>query len=152
MKTTVDKEKVWREKIKKAGLVSVATIKPSGAVWQHRPCSYTVNTECMGCPAPSLGTLRYNGSISTIILDSTNANSAELRSRQSEVWDPGNHLPSSSSSSTWPWVSGSDRNKTAHITHRNTGQCGKEVTCHTDSGRKQRLIKFEKSGQSSSAQ
>ena len=107
-------------------------LMPLETAWQqqqHRPGSYTTSTACMGCPAHSLGTLRYNGSISTIILDSTNANSAELRSRQSEVWDPGNHLPSSSSSSTWPWVSSSDRNKTAHITHGNTGQRGKGVTC-----------------------
>ena len=104
-------------------------LTPQGTAWQqqHRPGSYTSSTACMGCPAPSLGTLRYNGSIITTTLSSTNSLSAD--NRQSEVWDPGNNLSPSSASRTCPWVTSSDRNKAAHITNGNTGQRGKGVTC-----------------------
>ena len=58
-----------------------------GAACQNPPGSYTYSTVCMGCPAPSLGTIRYYCSISSTILAAFNTHYAEFTSRQ--MWDPG---------------------------------------------------------------
>ena len=109
------------------------------AAWQYQPGSYTVYTACMGCPAPSLGTTRYNGSSNITILAGSNTYCAEFPIRQSEVWDPGDTTQANSSLHiqesgdrpvrTYPYVTIRTKNKMAHITNGNRGQRGKGITC-----------------------
>ena len=96
---------------------------------QRNGC-YTLHTACMGCPAPSLGTTRYNCSNLINNLKSIDTHyDAELEYRQFDIWDPGSTSPLYTKASTDPWVSRSTRNKIAHITNGNRGQRGKGVTC-----------------------
>ena len=61
--------------------------------WQQQyPGSFSVSTACMGCPAPSLGTTRYNGSKQRNIVYSSNK-LCPPDAKLSEGWLPGLHIP-----------------------------------------------------------
>jgi hypothetical protein len=94
--------------------------------WHHQPGSfthpYTAHMKCS--PTSQLKQL-----VSHLSLAHFN--------NQSDVWDPGDSLHSTdtfqdfthnSSFRTYSWVSRTDRNKMAHITHGNRGQRGRGIT------------------------